>query len=371
MKKEIYVTRPFLPPLNEYIPYLEKIWKSGWLTNEGDFHKELESSLKEYLGVKYISVLSNGTLALIIALKALDIRGEVITTPFSFVATTHSLWWNGLKPVFVDIEPGTFTLDPDKIEEAITPDTMAVLPVHVYGNPCKINRLNSISKKYGLKIIYDAAHAFAVKQGNRSILNSGDLSILSFHATKVFNTFEGGAIVCHSRKMKERIDNLKNFGIIDELNVVEPGINAKLNEVQAAFGILSLKYIDDNIRKRKEVSLKYRDLLKNIDGLSFMAEQPGTEYNYSYFPILIDHSSHGKNRDLLYDFLKTKNIFTRKYFYPLISRFPFYKDFPSAKPENLPVAEKVANQVLCLPIYASLEPGEVKTICGYIHDFFS
>jgi dTDP-4-amino-4,6-dideoxygalactose transaminase len=366
MNKPIYVTQPFLPPLEEFQGYLQKIWENKWLTNAGPFHEEFEKELANYLGVKYISLFSNGTLALITALQTLRITGEVITTPFSFVATTHSLWWNGIKPVFVDIETKTYNLDPDKIEAAITPQTTAIMPVHVYGNPCDVEKIQKIADTYGLKIIYDAAHAFGVKINGNSIMNFGDLSVLSFHATKVFNTIEGGAIVCHDEKTKKRIDFLKNFGFADELTVVAPGINAKMNELQSAYGLLQLNYVDQLIDKRQKIASLYRAELATIKGITFLDDINGVKHNYPYFPILIDQAVFGRSRDEVYENLKLENIFTRRYFYPLISQFPTYKGLPSAKSENLIVAEHIAKQVLCLPIYPDLELGDVKLICNSI-----
>ncbi len=365
-EKPIFVTQPAMPPLEEFNELLKQIWGNKILTNNGPFHEQFEKALAEYLGVKYISVFANGTLALMTALQALRITGEVITTPFSFVATTHSLWWNNIKPVFSDIEPDCFNLDPDKVEAAITPQTTAIMPVHVYGNPCKIERLQQIADTYSLKLIYDAAHAFGVKINENSILNYGDLSILSFHATKVFNTFEGGAIVCPDEKTKKRIDYLKNFGFADEITVIEPGINAKMNELQAAYGLLQLKYVDEYIAKRKEVADTYRNQLKDIQGIRFLDDIPGVRHNYAYFPILIDASQYGKSRDELYEELKRHNIFCRRYFYPLISQFPSYRGLPSAHPENLPVSEKVAGQVICLPIYPGLNMSEIEKIVNVI-----
>jgi len=353
--KPIYVTQPFLPPLEELQEYLKDIWESKWLTNNGKYHQLLEEALCDYLGVKYISLFSNGTLALITALQALKISGEVITTPFSFVATTHSLWWNNIKPVFVDIEPETFTLDPGKIEAAITPKTTAILPVHVYGNPCKVEEIQNIADKYGLKVIYDAAHTFGVKVNGTPIANFGDLSVLSFHATKIFNTFEGGAIVCHDEKTKKQIDSLKNFGLVDETTVVEPGINAKMNEFQAALGLLQLKYIDNSIARNKQAVSVYRQALRNVRGITVLEDIDKVQHNYSYFPVLVDKEKYGKSRDDVYAGLKKKNIFTRRYFYPLISQFPTYKELESAKPGLMPVAEKVAEDILCLPIYPALD----------------
>ncbi len=361
----ITVTQPFLPPLEEFNEYLNKIWESKWLTNNGQFHQQLEKELAEFLGVHYICLFSNGALALVTALQCLRITGEVISTPFSFVATTHSLWGNNIKPVFVDIDPIYGNLNPDCIEAAITPQTTAIMPVHVYGNPCNNEKIQKIADTYGLKVIYDAAHAFHIRKDGNSILNWGDLSILSFHATKVFNTFEGGAIICHDSTTKKRLDDLKNFGIHDEVTVVAPGINAKMNEVQAAFGLLQLKYIEQLIYKRKQIAELYRQLLKDIEGISFMRDIEGVDHNYSYFPVFIDEQ-YGKSRDELYEELKMKNIFTRRYFYPLISEFSTYKGLPSSSPGNLPIATKMAAQVLCLPIYPDLEFDTVEMICQLI-----
>ena len=362
----ITVTQPCLPPLEEFIPYLQQIWENKWLTNNGPLHQQLEQQLANYLGVEYMSVFSNGTLALISALQALNITGEVITTPFSFVATTHSLWWNKITPVFVDIEPEYLNLDPEKIEAAITPQTTAIMPVHVYGNPCQVDEIQRIADKHGLKVIYDAAHAFGVKIEGDSILNYGDLSVLSFHATKVYSTIEGGAIICHTQEMKHHIDNLKNFGFRGELVVEEPGINAKLNEVQAAYGLLQLKYIDGFIAKRKEITNLYRELLKDVPGVRFLNDMKGVTHGYSYFPILINEQVYGMSRDALYDKLKENNIFARRYFYPLISSFEPYRELPSADPENLAVATKAAEQVLCLPIYVELTDEDVLVIVNLI-----
>lgn len=369
IKDKVYVTRPFLPSLEEFLPYLEQIWESRQLTNNGPFHQQLEEELCRYLGVKHISLFANGTLALITALQALNIKGEVITTPFSFVATTHALWWNNIKPVFADIEPDTFTLDPERIEAAITPRTTAILPVHVYGYPCKVNEIEAIGKKYGVKVIYDAAHTFGVKLNGVSLCSFGDLSILSFHATKVFNTFEGGAIVCHSEEMKHRIDNLKNFGFRGETVVEEPGINAKMNEFQAALGLLQLKYIEENISRRKEIADYYRSELANIDGLSFLNDLPGVRHTYSYFPILIEEEKYGLSRDAVYHKLKEQNIYCRRYFYPLISQFPAYDGFNSSGPENLPYANALTSKVFCLPIYVQLKQTDLERICTLLINF--
>ena len=364
--KPIYVTLSFIPPLEEFNEYLKQIWESKWLTNNGPFHQQLEHAMCDYLGVKYISLFSNGTLALITALQALKITGEVITTPYSFVATTHALWWNNIKPVFVDIEPRRFTLDPEKIEAAITPKTTAILPVHVYGLPCYIEEIEEIARRRGLRVIYDAAHTFGAKYKGQSIVSFGDLAILSFHATKVFNTFEGGAIVCHSAEMKHHIDNLKNFGFRGETVIEEPGINAKMNEVQAAMGLLQLKYIDQNIEKRKQVADLYRKELAHIEGIRFLSDLPEVKHNYAYFPILVDETKYGKSRDELYEELKKHNIFGRRYFYPLISQFPTYRGLESAQQGKMPVAEKTASEVICLPIYPELPTEDVLRICSII-----
>jgi dTDP-4-amino-4,6-dideoxygalactose transaminase len=365
-KEQITVTKPFIPPLEEFQPYLEQIWKNGQLTNNGPFHQQLEKELAEYLGVKYISLFSNGTLALVTALQALKITGEVITTPYSFVASTHSLWWNNIKPIFVDIEPDFCNLDPEMIEAAITPQTTAILPVHVYGNPCNVQRIKEIADTYGLKVIYDACHTFGVTINNEPVLNFGDLSVMSFHATKVYNTFEGGAIVCHDENMKKRIDFLKNFGYAGETTVVAPGINAKMNEVQAAMGLLQLKHIDQNIEKRRQITLQYRELLTNVSGIRFMNDIPGVKHCYPYFPVFIDEAQYGTSRDDLYEKLKTHNIFGRRYFYPLISQFPTYRGLESALPGKLPVAERITEQVICLPLYPELEPEQQNAIVKII-----
>ena len=366
MNKPITVTQPCLPPLEEFMPYLQQIWQNKWLTNNGPLHQQLEKELAEYLGVKYISVFSNGTLALITALQALNITGEVITTPFSFVATTHSLWWNKITPVFVDIEPKFLNLDPTKIEAAITPQTTAIMPVHVYGNPCEVDEIQGIADKHGLKVIYDAAHAFGVKIDGNSVLNYGDLSVLSFHATKVYSTIEGGAIICHTEEMKHHIDNLKNFGFRGETVVEEPGINAKLNEVQAAYGLLQLKYVDGFIARRKEITELYRSLLKDISGIRFLDDMEGVTHGYSYFPILIDKEKFGKSRDEVYEHLKSHNIYSRRYFYPLISSFEPYNTLEGSTPNNLKVAHKAAENVLCLPIFVELEDKQVVDIVNLL-----
>lgn len=368
MSKKIFVTQPALPPLEEFIPYLEKIWDNKWLTNNGPFHQQFEKELAEYLGVEHLSVFSNGTLALITALQALRITGEVITTPYSFVATTHSLWWNNIKPVFVDVDDKHFNLDPDKIEAAITPQTTAIMPVHVYGNPCNVEEIQRIADIYGLRVIYDAAHAFGVKKDGQSVLKWGDLSILSFHATKVYNTIEGGAIVCQDEKTKQRIDLLKNFGFRNEVTVIEPGINAKMNEVQAAYGSLQLKYVDGYIAKRKVITEHYRKQLAGVKGITMMEDMEGVDHTYAYFPILVNTLDYGMTRDELYFKMQEYEIWGRRYFYPLISDFPTYKGLPSAKTDNLPVATQVAKEVICLPIYPELELSDVDRICKIIKD---
>ena len=361
-KKQITVTSPLLPPLEEFIPYLHKIWDSKWITNMGQFHQQLEEALCDYLGVKYISIFTNGTLPLITALQALEIKGEVITTPYSFVATTHSLWWNGIKPVFVDIDPITCNINPNKIEAAITPQTTAIMPVHVYGTPCDMDAIQAIADKYGLKVIYDAAHAFGVKQNGKSVLTAGDMSTLSFHATKVYNTIEGGALVCNDAETKKRIDYLKNFGFEDETTVVGPGINGKMDEVRSAYGLLNLKQVDKAIDIRKKIVQQYRNALKNIPGISFMNDIEGVRHNYAYFPIFVDAEKYGMTRDELYFKMKAKNILGRRYFYPLISTFSTYKDLESSRPENLPVSVKMADSVICLPIHTELTDEDVKRV---------
>lgn len=366
MEKPIYVTQPSLPDLEEFIPYLREIWDNKILTNNGPMHKQLEKELAEFLGVPFISLFANGTLALVTALQALRITGEVITTPYSFVATTHSLWWNNIKPVFVDIESKFGNIDPDKIEAAITPKTTAIMPVHVYGNPCYVDKIQKIADIYGLRLIYDAAHAFGVKYKGGSILNYGDLSILSFHATKVFNTFEGGAIISHDSATKKRIDYLKNFGFAGETTIMAPGINSKMNEVQAAMGLLQLKSFDENIKKRKVVAETYRELLKDIKGISMLSEPEDTVSNYAYFPIFVNEIEYGMNRDALYEKMKQNNIFGRRYFYPLISEFSMYKGLESSSHKNLPVAHKIADEVICLPIYSELSEDNIKKITSLL-----
>lgn len=364
--KKLTVTSPLLSPLEEFIPYLEDIWKRKWLTNNGYYHQELERALTEYLKVPYLSLFTNGTLPIMVALQALRITDEVITTPYSFVATTHSLWWNGIRPVFVDVNPKTGNIDPEKIEAAITPKTTAIMPVHVYGNPCDTDRIKEIADTYGLKVIYDAAHAFSVEVNGKSILETGDLTTLSFHATKTYNTFEGGALVCHDAETKKRIDYLKNFGFAGETTVIAPGINGKMDEVRAAFGLLQLKYVDEAISKRRQVAMIYRKELKDVTGISFMEDMKDVKHNYSYFPIFIDETAYGMTRDELYFKLQEKNIFGRRYFYPLISEFPTYKGLPSAKKSNLPNAHKLANSVICLPMYHELQAEDINRVIEII-----
>ena len=364
--KQITVTSPLLPDLDEFNDLLKRIWDKKWITNNGSFHKELEAALCEYLKVPYISLFTNGTLPLMCALQALRITGEVITTPYSFVATTHSLWWNGIKPVFVDIDPETCNLDPDKIEAAITPKTTAIMPVHVYGKPCDTGRIQAIADTYGLKVIYDAAHAFGVEVNGKSILNAGDMSTLSFHATKVYNTIEGGALVYHDEKTKKRIDYLKNFGFADEVTIVAPGINGKMDEVRSAYGLLNLKQVDAAIEGRKQVAVKYREGLRNIKGIRVMEDMPGIRHNYSYFPIFIDAEEYGMTRDELYFRMKEWNILGRRYFYPLITEFSTYRGLESANPVHLHVAVKMADSVICLPMYYGLTENDIAKILNCI-----
>lgn len=363
--KQIPVTQPHLPELKEFIPYLEKIWDNKWLTNNGPFHQQLEKELCEYLGVEYISLFNNATIALITALQALRISGEVITTPYSFVATSHSIMWNGLKPVFVDICPETFNIDPKKIEAAITPLTTAIMPVHCYSNPCDVEAIQTIADNYGLRVIYDAAHAFGINYKKKSILSFGDMSVLSFHATKVFNTFEGGAIICQDEKTKQRIDRLKNFGIADELTVTAPGINGKMSEINAAFGLVQLKHIDTAIKQRKIIDNKYRDELKSVEGITVPKPSFDANSNYSYFPVLIE-SEYRMTRDELYEELKKNDILSRRYFYPIISNMPMYRGIDSAAVSNLPHSNSISDKVLCLPIFSELTLQQADSIIQII-----
>lgn len=365
-EKQITVTAPLLPNLEEFNALLKEIWDSKWVTNNGSFHKQLEKDLAEYLKVPYISLFTNGTLPLLTALQALRVTGEVITTPYSFVATTHSIWWNGCKPVFVDIDPATGNIDPDAIEAAITNKTTAIMPVHVYGKPCDTNRIKEIADKYGLKVIYDAAHAFGVEVDGESILKAGDMSTLSFHATKVYNTLEGGALVMHDAETKKRIDFLKNFGFASETTVVAPGINSKVDEVRAAYGIINLRQVDAAIEARHQVAIKYREALRPVHGITFMDDMPGVKHNYSYFPIFIDAEKYGMTRDELYEKMKSHNVLGRRYFYPLISTFSTYRGLPSAAPENLPKAHKMADSVICLPMHHELSDEDLNRVLELI-----
>lgn len=374
-KDIITVTSPLLPNLDDFTAELRKIWESRWITNNGSFHKELEQRLADYLKVPYVSLFTNGTLPLLTALQALRITGEVITTPYSFVATTHSIWWNGCKPVFVDIDPATGDMDPNKIEAAITPRTTAIMPVHVYGKPCDTRAIQAIADKYGLKVIYDAAHAFGVEvpaadygleaydsRGMAGILNAGDISTLSFHATKVYNTIEGGAMILHDERTKRRIDYLKNFGFAGETEVVGPGINSKMDELRAAYGLLNLRQVDDAIEARHCVAVRYREALRPVEGITFFDDMPGVRHNYSYFPIFVDAERYGMTRDELYFKLRAANVLGRRYFYPLISDFSTYRGLESAAPENLPNAHRMADSVICLPMHHLLGDEDVERV---------
>ena len=367
MNKDIItVTSPLLPNLDEFTDSLKEIWESKWITNNGQFHQKLEAALAEYLKVPYVSLFTNGTLPLLTALQALRITGEVITTPYSFVATTHALWWNGIKPVFVDIDPSTGNIDPQKIEAAITPRTTAILPVHVYGKPCDTEAIQAIADKYGLKVIYDAAHAFGVEVNGESLLNAGDMSTLSFHATKVFNTIEGGAMVMHDEKTKQRIDYLKNFGFANEIEVVGPGINSKMDEIRSAYGLLNLKQVDAAIAARRKVAVAYRKALRNVKGISFWDDMQGVRHNYSYFPIFVDAEKYGMTRDELYMKMKDQDVWGRRYFYPLISEFSTYRGLESSRPENLPNAHRMADTVICLPMHHALSENDLNRIINSI-----
>lgn len=364
-KPVLYVTQPHLPPLADFVPMLQEIWASRVLTNGGPFHARLERALAEYLGVAHVSLFTNGTLALVTALQALRITGEVITTPYSFVATAHSLLWNGIKPVFVDIDPATLNLDPARIEAAITPQTTAIMPVHCYGHPCDVAAIGRIADTYGLKVIYDAAHAFGVRTHEGSVLTHGDLSVLSFHATKVFNTFEGGAIVCPDARTKQRIDHLKNFGFVDEVTVVAPGINGKMNELQAAMGLLQLASVDDAIAARARIDARYREQLAGVHGIRCLGDAGEARWNHAYFPVFVE-PEFGLSRDDLYDRLKQQGIWARRYFHPLITEFPMYRGLPSANPALLPVATQAARRILCLPIYPTLADADVERVVDAI-----
>ncbi len=365
-KQLITVTSPLLPDLDEFYGELKKIWESKWITNNGSFHQQLEKELAAYLKVPYISLFTNGTLPLITALQALRVTGEVITTPYSFVATTHSLWWNGIKPVFVDVDPLTGNIDPDRIEAAITSRTTAIMPVHVYGTPCDTARIREIANKYGLKVIYDAAHAFGVEVDGRSVLNEGDMSTLSFHATKVFNTIEGGALVMHDAETKQRIDYLKNFGFAGETEVVAPGINSKMDEIRSAYGLLNLRQVDASIEARRSVALKYREALSGVEGITYMDDIAGVRHNYSYFPIFVDAEKYGMTRDELYFKMQKDNVLGRRYFYPLISTFTTYRGLDSANAANLPNAHRMADTVICLPMHHALSHEDMERILNCI-----
>lgn len=360
MSGKITVTSPLLPNLDDFHEMLKEIWKSKWITNNGDFHKQLETELASYLKVPFLSLFTNGTLPLITALQAMRISGEVITTPYSFVATTHALWWNGITPVFVDIDPQTCNIDVNKIEAAITSRTSAIMPVHCYGRPCDTRAIQDIADKYGLKVIYDAAHAFGVEVDGSSILNEGDMSTLSFHATKVYNTIEGGALICHDAKTKQRIDYLKNFGFAGETTVVAPGINSKMDEIRAAYGFLNLRQVDSAIEARHQVAIKYREALKDVYGITFFDDIEGVRHNYSYFPIFVDEEKYGMSRDDLYFKMRDANVYGRRYFYPLISTFSTYRGLHSSNPDNLPVATRIANQVICLPMHHALSDEDIQ-----------
>ena len=364
--QKITVTSPLLPDLDEFNELLKEIWASKWITNNGSFHKKLEAALCEYLKVPYISLFTNGTLPLLTALQALRITGEVITTPYSFVATTHSIWWNNCKPVFVDIDPATGNIDPDRIEAAITPKTSAIMPVHVYGTPCDTKRIQEIADKYGLKVIYDAAHAFGIEIGGESVLKAGDLSTLSFHATKVFNTIEGGAMVMHDAETKKQIDYLKNFGFAGETEVVGPGINSKMDEIRSAYGLLNLRQVDTAIEARHQVAIRYRETLRDVPGITFFDDMPGVRHNYSYFPIFVNAEQYGMTRDELYFKMKENGVLGRRYFYPLISSFSTYRGLPSAAPENLPNAHKMADSVICLPMHHALTEEDIQRVIAEI-----
>lgn len=363
---QITVTSPLLPSLDEFQEYLKDIWDRKWITNNGYYHKELEKELAAYLDVPFVSLFTNGTLPLITALQALRITGEVITTPYSFVATTHSLWWNGIKPVFADIDPSTGNLDPEQIEAHITPKTTAIMPVHVYGKPCDTVAIQEIADKYGLKVIYDAAHAFGVKVNGESILRAGDMSTLSFHATKVYNTIEGGALVMHDEATKKRIDYLKNFGFAGETEVVAPGINSKMDEIRAAYGLINLRQVDNAIEARHQVAIRYREALRNVEGITFFDDMPGVRHNYSYFPIFVDAEKYGMTRDDLYFKMREKNVLGRRYFYPLISTFSTYRSLSTSSRENLPNAYRMADEVICLPMHHTLTENDIERVLNCI-----
>lgn len=362
------MTSPLLPDLEEFNSLLKEIWASKWITNNGSFHQRLETALAEYLKVPFVSLFTNGTIPLITALHAQRITGEVITTPYSFVATTHALWWCGIKPVFVDIDPATGNIDPARIESAITPATTAIMPVHVYGNPCDTAAIQDIADRHNLKVIYDGAHAFGVEAAGRSILDAGDMTTLSFHATKVYNTIEGGAMVVHDEETKRRIDYLKNFGFAGETEVVVPGINAKMDEIRAAYGLLNLRRIDDAIASRRRVAMIYRDALRDMPGVRFFNDMPGIRHNYSYFPIFIDADRFGMTRDELYFKMRNAGVCGRRFFYPLISKVSPYCDLPSAAPKNIPQAHRMSDSVICLPIHHALGSEDIERVIAAVKD---
>jgi len=365
-KEPIYVTRPLLPSIKDYKKRIEDIWESQWITNNGQQHQELENKLQDYLKVDNLSLINNGTIALQIALKSLDLKGEVITTPFTFAATPHSISWNCLKPVFCDIDPETLNIDPDKIEDLITDKTSAILAVHVFGTPCDVDKIQKIADKYGLKVIYDGAHAFGTEINGTAIGNFGDITMYSFHATKLFNTIEGGALACNDKKLKEKIDLFKNFGIKNENEVVTIGTNGKMNEFQAAMGLEVLKEVDDERKKREEIKQVYYNKLKDIEGINFIHDINNVKNSYQYLVIRINKDKFGFSRDELYEKLKEYNVYTRKYFYPLCSNYDCYNGFNSATKENLPVANKVVNETLSLPFYGDLGKEKTIKICNFI-----
>jgi len=365
--KPIYITRPLLPNREAVYRKIDEIFDSQWLTNNGPQHKQLEKVLVDYLQVSQLSLVNNGTSALQLACQALRLSGEVITTPFTFAATPHVLYWNNIKPVFCDIKENTWNIDPDKIESLITPSTSAILPVHVFGNPCNTKMIKKIAERYGLKVIYDASHCFGVRINGQGIGNFGDISTFSFHATKIFNTIEGGALSCNDPTIKMRVDLAKNFGFQGENSVIVPGINAKMNEFQAAVGLLVLNIIETEVEKRKKLTRLYQDRLNEIKGITFLDKiDKKVDYNYYNFVIRVNKDNYGKGRDELYDELKKYNVFARKYFYPLCSQFQCYKNYPSSSSKNLPIAEKISEDVLSLPLYGSLTDGYVNKICDII-----
>ncbi|RCX16875.1 dTDP-4-amino-4,6-dideoxygalactose transaminase [Anaerobacterium chartisolvens] len=362
----VYVTSPLLPDLDDMNKMLSSIWRSGQLTNNGSMAVRLEKELADFLGANNLSLFSNGTVALQLACRLLRLSGEVITTPFTFAATCHALSWSNLTPVFCDIEEDTFNINPKEIEKLITANTTAIMPVHVFGNPCRVEEIHGIAKKHGLRVIYDAAHAFGVEAGGKPIGCFGDISMFSLHATKLYHTIEGGALTFNDPYLKQRADSLRNFGILNEELIIEPGTNAKLNEVQAAVGILLLAQVDKEIEGRKAITGIYRSLLKDVPGIRFFEEAEGVKYNYPYFVIEVNENEFGISRDMLYERLKEHNVFARKYFYPLCSRFPCYKSLPSAAPGRLPVAEKIVERVMSLPLHGRLPQEYAERICAII-----